>query len=117
MDKLLAFIVAAIIALTAYLMSNNYLGNKFNLQEFYDSAKVYFSSSKKNLAINPATARHRQACKIISSLQGGWYREKIFSINRSGGSFNDGERACVELRRQCQLEKISLRGLLGGAKN
>jgi len=46
MDKLLAFIVAAIIALTAYLMSNNYLGNKFNLQEFYDSAKVYFSSSK-----------------------------------------------------------------------
>ena len=46
MDKLLAFIVAAIIALTAYLMSNNYLGNKFKLQEFYDSAKVYFSSSK-----------------------------------------------------------------------
>ena len=59
MDKLLAFIVAAIIALTAYLMSNNYLGNKFNLQEFYDSAKVYFTSSKNkssNKSGNRATS-------------------------------------------------------------
>jgi len=45
-EKLLAFIVAAIIALTAHLYSNNYLGDKFSMQEFYNHAGFSVSSSK-----------------------------------------------------------------------
>jgi len=45
-EKLLAFIVAAIIALTAHLYSKNYLDNQFSMQEFYNYAGFSFSSSK-----------------------------------------------------------------------
>lgn len=46
MEKLLAFIVAAIIALTAHVYSKNYLGDKFSMQEFYNHVSFSVSSSK-----------------------------------------------------------------------
>ncbi len=46
MEKLLAFIVAAIIAVTAHVYSKNYLGNQFSMQEFYNHVGFSVSSSK-----------------------------------------------------------------------